>query len=379
MWPFSSPRNSYHETIAAKRARRTEAIEPAPPFNPGVHQKYLNATGNCTAFDIVFILPFSALSASPSHGSLTFFFSLTAPEIVENIQARTWTASAVLEAYIARAAQAHQATNCFTEGTLMPCWSLLVQHQLALAARTWALTFATNIVVFFGEAIEEARRLDAEFSESGRLKGPLHGVPTSLKDLCAFFHTVGRVRVVHSVQGADSSDDIQSTSKASTARSDTRSGRTIQLSATLPYVHLSHLPVTHHSIVSVGRPATQSIDRRDTARSRRHHHREDERATSAGCPRERKPALGSHLQPVVGGAHSGRLFRRRGSASRRGWRRSRGWLRPRREHTRPVWVLRTLLSQAMSGTRVVRWHCRCVVGHSWSPAGFLTDWLPEFP
>ena len=36
---------------------------------------------------------------------------------MENIQAGTWTASEVLEAYIARAAQAHQAMNCLTEGT----------------------------------------------------------------------------------------------------------------------------------------------------------------------------------------------------------------------------------------------------------------------
>jgi len=118
MWPFSSPRNSYHETIAAKRAHRTEAIELAPPFNPEVHQKYLNATGNCTVFHFVFMLPLALRLASPR---IVELFSLTAPEIVENIQARTWTASAVLEAYIARAAQAHKATNCFTEGTPMPC------------------------------------------------------------------------------------------------------------------------------------------------------------------------------------------------------------------------------------------------------------------
>ena len=36
---------------------------------------------------------------------------------MENIQAGTWTASEVLEAYIARAAQAQQAMNCLTEGT----------------------------------------------------------------------------------------------------------------------------------------------------------------------------------------------------------------------------------------------------------------------
>ena len=48
MWPFSGPRNPYHETIAAKRARRDEAIKLAPPFMSEEHQKYLNATGNYT-------------------------------------------------------------------------------------------------------------------------------------------------------------------------------------------------------------------------------------------------------------------------------------------------------------------------------------------
>ena len=43
------------------------------------------------------------------------FFSV-AKQIVENIQARVWTATAVLEAYLARAAQAQEATNCLTEG-----------------------------------------------------------------------------------------------------------------------------------------------------------------------------------------------------------------------------------------------------------------------
>ena len=41
-------------------------------------------------------------------------------------------------------------------------------------------------VVFFKEAREDARKLDIEFAENGRLKGPLHGVPISLKDSCTF-------------------------------------------------------------------------------------------------------------------------------------------------------------------------------------------------
>jgi Asp-tRNA(Asn)/Glu-tRNA(Gln) amidotransferase A subunit family amidase len=40
--------------------------------------------------------------------------------------------------------------------------------------------------VLFEEAREEARKLDAEFAETGKLKGQLHGVPITLKDMSAF-------------------------------------------------------------------------------------------------------------------------------------------------------------------------------------------------
>jgi Asp-tRNA(Asn)/Glu-tRNA(Gln) amidotransferase A subunit family amidase len=36
--------------------------------------------------------------------------------------------------------------------------------------------------VCFDEALDQARELDAFQQEHGRLKGPLHGVPVSLKD-----------------------------------------------------------------------------------------------------------------------------------------------------------------------------------------------------
>lgn len=49
----------------------------------------------------------------------------TASQIVENILAGKWTASKVLEAYIARAAQAQEAMNCLTEGTYRLCLGYL--------------------------------------------------------------------------------------------------------------------------------------------------------------------------------------------------------------------------------------------------------------
>jgi amidase len=50
-------------------------------------------------------------------------FRTLASEIVTRIEGGEWTASEVLEAYIARAAFAHSRTNCLTEGSYL---SLLV-------------------------------------------------------------------------------------------------------------------------------------------------------------------------------------------------------------------------------------------------------------
>ncbi|KAI0258705.1 amidase signature enzyme [Gloeopeniophorella convolvens] len=123
MWPFGAPQ-SYYDSIDLKLAQRADALAKAPAFSAEKHQTYLNAS---------------------------------ATQIVKNIQAGTWTASDVVEAYLARAAQAQEATNCLTE-------------------------------VLIEQAREEARKLDAEFAETGKLKGPLHGVPMSIKDQ---FHIAG--------------------------------------------------------------------------------------------------------------------------------------------------------------------------------------------
>jgi amidase len=46
----------------------------------------------------------------------TAFLRSTAREIVANIERGVWTASQVLEAFIAQSLVAHSATNCITEG-----------------------------------------------------------------------------------------------------------------------------------------------------------------------------------------------------------------------------------------------------------------------
>lgn len=53
-----------------------------------------------------------------------------ASEIVERIEKGEWTATRVLEAYIARAAIAHEKTNCLTEGTHIPLGSFFILFYL---------------------------------------------------------------------------------------------------------------------------------------------------------------------------------------------------------------------------------------------------------
>lgn len=86
--------------------------------------------------------------SAEEHGG---YLRATVPEIVSRISAGDWKCAAVLEAYIARAAKAHDATNAITE-------------------------------VMFDAARERARSLDAAFAKTGQVVGPLHGVPMTVKD-----------------------------------------------------------------------------------------------------------------------------------------------------------------------------------------------------
>ncbi|KAG8982635.1 hypothetical protein FRB93_007949 [Tulasnella sp. JGI-2019a] len=93
----------------------------------------------------------TAITLSSSDGA---FLLADATQIVEHIQNRDpgWTAERVLIAYARQAIHAQEATNCLTE-------------------------------VMFEDALKEARDLDREFERTGTIKGPLHGVPISFKDL----------------------------------------------------------------------------------------------------------------------------------------------------------------------------------------------------
>lgn len=81
----------------------------------------------------------------------------SADKIAQKCGSGEWTAETVTRAFCHRAALAHQLLNCLHE-------------------------------IFFDAAIENAKKLDVFYKENKRTKGPLHGVPVSLKDQ---FHVKG--------------------------------------------------------------------------------------------------------------------------------------------------------------------------------------------
>lgn len=75
----------------------------------------------------------------------------TAPRLVEALVARKYTSVEVTTAFAKRAIIAQQLTNCLTE-------------------------------IFIDEGLAQAKAIDEEYAKTGKPKGPLHGLPISLKD-----------------------------------------------------------------------------------------------------------------------------------------------------------------------------------------------------
>lgn len=77
--------------------------------------------------------------------------SSTASDILKKIASNAWSSEDVTKAFCKRAAAAHQLINCLSDA-------------------------------FFEEAIKSAVALDDHLRQTGRVTGPLHGLPISLKD-----------------------------------------------------------------------------------------------------------------------------------------------------------------------------------------------------
>ncbi|KAL4782294.1 amidase signature domain-containing protein [Aspergillus varians] len=128
----------WEETVVQKCAIRDQALKPylvsdiehRPPRVRTVHER-------------------SWLTDEPLIQEITDIDNIAA--LLEQLQKGHFSAEQVTRAYIRRATVAHQLTNCITE-------------------------------VIFEDALTQARELDKEYTKTSQLKGPLHGVPVTLKD-----------------------------------------------------------------------------------------------------------------------------------------------------------------------------------------------------
>ncbi|GMK58060.1 hypothetical protein CspeluHIS016_0500920 [Cutaneotrichosporon spelunceum] len=128
-------RKTWEDVAAAKQAARAAAI-------PAEWTIEVSATAN------VMSVPATCGVLTPAEVKIT---ETTAGPLVKKLLARELTSEAVVTAFCKRAAIAQQLTNCLTE-------------------------------VWFDSAIAEAREIDAEYARTGTPRGPLHGLPMSLKD-----------------------------------------------------------------------------------------------------------------------------------------------------------------------------------------------------
>lgn len=58
-------------------------------------------------------------------------------------------------------------------------------------------TLRPSVLVLFEDAKKQATELDEEFSRTGKLRGPLHGVPMSFKDQCTHLYGVQYVDMLN--------------------------------------------------------------------------------------------------------------------------------------------------------------------------------------
>ncbi|CAK7238286.1 hypothetical protein SEUCBS140593_010512 [Sporothrix eucalyptigena] len=140
---------SWEVLVAAHRERQRQSI-PNEWLLDDAKLAALKGTGSS---DEGRLIQLDAVSQSGllSQAELDITSNFAAHELVDKLARGELSSEDVVRAYCKRAALAQQLTSCLTE-------------------------------IFFDEALERAKSLDAQFKATGIVSGPLHGLPISLKD-----------------------------------------------------------------------------------------------------------------------------------------------------------------------------------------------------
>jgi amidase len=97
--------------------------------------------------------------------------------LLHKLATREWSSVDVTTAFSKRAIVAHQVVR--------PSWFLLpIKATVSISIRTVPWSVQTNCLteIFIDRALERAAWLDEQLNSTGKVVGPLHGLPISLKD-----------------------------------------------------------------------------------------------------------------------------------------------------------------------------------------------------
>ncbi|KAL1963160.1 hypothetical protein VTN77DRAFT_8593 [Rasamsonia byssochlamydoides] len=133
---------TWQEIVAQKRALRDKALKP-------YLVDAIDLAADARAPRVDNVAQRSIIAADPKIQQITDIDSI--PVLQGCLSRGEFTAEEVVLAYIKRATVAHQLTNAITE-------------------------------VIFDDALKQAQELDREFRATKKLKGPLHGIPITVKD-----------------------------------------------------------------------------------------------------------------------------------------------------------------------------------------------------
>ena len=165
----TSPSSILRALIAAKCPTKPLSTLNAPEGKRQSERLSLSQPENCPKRSNT-----SRLRAARSISAVSPGYShvVVAGQIVQAIKEGRWTSTQVVTAFIKSASRAQDEMNCVTEGTR--------PFSIYSGIRP------NSFLVLFSDALKTAGELDAHFAATKELKGPLHGVPISFKDLSEF-------------------------------------------------------------------------------------------------------------------------------------------------------------------------------------------------
>ncbi|KAJ9639169.1 Acetamidase [Knufia peltigerae] len=140
----------------------------------GVPAKFIHGSLEFRVDDITAVLDIPSKLLTEEELSITV---LDATTVVAAIAKKNYSCVQVLDAFTHRAAIAHKLLNCCLEFR-------------------------------YGDARAEAERLDAHYRETGKLVGPLHGLPISVKDQCRIVGTETTCGFVDGIGRVDTEDSV---------------------------------------------------------------------------------------------------------------------------------------------------------------------------